>query len=375
MTVLLDVRMLNMSGIGRYIRELLTKMCLMSGDLRLVLMGEQREIEAFLAHESHMVRAAVARVVPFTAPIYSVGEQVVGSYRVWQHSRLAEVCHFPHYSVPYAIPKQTVVTVHDITHFKFPEYFGKMKVELARIVMANVVSKARRIITVSRATADDLGEMFPKVKGKIRVVHNGVSAFFRPFALAERAGLGEIAGTERYFLYVGNRKPHKNLTRFLEAYARLEKEECGIGLVIAGARFSADDEVAKLKERLGLRNLVEIEGASDDTIRKLYNGALALIMPSLYEGFGLPVLEAMACGTPVVVSNVSSLPEVAGEAAVYVNPYDVDSIYEGMVRILDDPWLREELVKKGLERAKQFTWENTARKTLDVYREILAEEK
>lgn len=372
MKVLFDVRMLNMSGIGRYIRELLAKARLLDGDLRLTLMGDPQQIEAFLAQEGH-VGGPPPKVVSFAVPIYSLAEQVSGSYLMWQHGRAADVCHFPHYSVPYVVPKRTVVTVHDLTHFKFPEYFGRLKVEFARLAMANVVSKAKRIITVSRATANDLEELFPKAKGKIRVVHNGVSAFWRPLAPAELAGLEEIAGTAKYFLYVGNRKPHKNLARLLSAYSRLEKEEKTIGLVIAGASFSADDEVTRLKRRLGLRNLVEIQDASDETLRKLYNGALALTMPSLYEGFGLPVLEAMACGTPVITSNVSSLPEVAGEAALYVDPYGADSIYGAMARLLNDHRLREELARKGLERARQFTWEDTARKTLAVYREVLAE--
>jgi len=179
-----------------------------------------------------------------------------------------------------------------------------------------------------------------------------------------------------YILYVGSLEKRKNLPRLLEAYAYLRETLPGWKLVIVGGRKWKSDPIYKAVQRLGLEPHVIFTGfVAEEDLPALYNGADLFVFPSLYEGFGLPVLEAMACGTPVVTSNTSSLPEVAGEAALLVAPTDVKAIAAAMQRVLSEPDLAAELRRRGLERASQFSWERTARETLAVYERVLVDDQ
>jgi glycosyltransferase involved in cell wall biosynthesis len=186
--------------------------------------------------------------------------------------------------------------------------------------------------------------------------------------LRRRFGLNEP-----YILYVGALTLRKNIARALEAFAELNSSHPGLCFVLAGPSTWKKTPIASLLERLGITERVLLTGPlTDDDLPALYNGADLFVFPSLYEGFGLPPLEAMACGTPVVTSNASSLPEVVGDAAITVDPYDVDALSGAMRRVLTDPCLRDEMRQKGLARASGFTWERTARETVSVYRQVLA---
>jgi glycosyltransferase involved in cell wall biosynthesis len=368
--------MLDMSGIGRYVRDILTALGELGAGLRFVLAGHPEQIERFLKARPSLA-ASVIRVVPFRAPIYGVAEQVLGSVLLARLSREADVFFFPHYNAPWFVPGPSVITVHDVMHLLFREYFGRPRVAAARLVMSRAVGTARRIIAISNSTGRDLSALFPGASYKVRVVYRFANAFFgggQQDGHARPAPGGETLS--RYVLYVGNRKPHKNLVRLLEAFMLLRQEDPGLRLVIVGKRFRPVDEVDRAVARLGLHEAVmEVANCSDEELRHLYAGARALVLASLYEGFGLPPLEAMACGTPVVVSNVASLPEVVGDAGVYVNPYDVEDIARGIYRVLSDVNLRRELREKGLARARLFTPERAARETLSVFEEAVREEK
>jgi glycosyltransferase involved in cell wall biosynthesis len=227
------------------------------------------------------------------------------------------------------------------------------------------------VLADSVATKTDLVRAYSANPAKVHVVYLGRDEALAPVhdvtALVEMRGRHGIAG--RYLLYIGTLQPRKNLDRVVDAFARLADNPAlaDVQLVLAGKRGWLYDALFAQVERLGLSGRVLFPGyvpASD--LPALLGGALAFVFPSLYEGFGLPVLEAGACGVPVITSNTSSLPEVAGDAALLVDPYDVDAIAEAMYRLVTDDALRAELARRGLENVKRFSWEKCARETLAV---------
>jgi glycosyltransferase involved in cell wall biosynthesis len=319
------------------------------------------------------VAGRVSGLRRFAAPIYSVQEQVLGSMILLGEGRPGRVVHFPHYNAPWVVPPQSVVTVHDLIHFRVPGDHGWLKAELARTVLTNVVRKARLVIVPSRATAADLVEVLPEAADRIRLIPHGVSPTFAPLPAGETESFKRERGLGQYLLYVGNRKSHKNLGRLLRAYRLLREESPGLQLVIAGKKFEAEDEVDRLRRELKLDGLREWEPAGDEELRRLYCGAAVFVFPSQYEGFGFPPLEAMACGTPVASARATSLPEVVGEAGVYFDPRDVEDLAQTVSRVLSDDELRSSLRQLGLTRSGSFTWERTARATLAVYGEVCRE--
>jgi glycosyltransferase involved in cell wall biosynthesis len=232
-----------------------------------------------------------------------------------------------------------------------------------------VVRHAAAIIADSSATRTDIIARLKVDPSRIHVIPLGVSAHFSARDTGEaRRRIGEALSIDApYILALGTLEPRKNLTTVLNAYARLGSD--APILVLAGARGWKDSPVFEQVKRAGLSARVVFSGfVSDGLLPDLYAGARAFVYPSLYEGFGLPVLEAMACGVPVITSKTSSLPEVAGDAALLIDPTDVDELADAMQRVLSDASLSDELRKRGLRRASHFTWERTARETLDVYR-------
>ena len=262
--------------------------------------------------------------------------------------RRVDLVHCPTYRGPIRSNTPLVVTVHDIAVFRHPSAFPAWTRTYSRRVVPRVLQAADRIVAVSRFTANELVEVLGVPEGKIRVIPNGVAGVFSPEGTA---AVGE------YVLAVGTLEPRKNLDRIIEATARL-----GYELRVVGARGWGDVRV----DRPGVRWLGE---CSDWELAELYRGASCLVYASLYEGFGIPILEAMACGTPVVTSRGGATAEVAGGAAVLVDPFDPSSIAEGIADALSRG---EELAARGLERAREFRWDEAAHATADVYREVAA---
>jgi glycosyltransferase involved in cell wall biosynthesis len=231
---------------------------------------------------------------------------------------------------------------------------------------------ADKIIAISECTKKDAIRLYGIEEAKIRVIHGGVNPFFRPVspdtaeAVRHRYNL-----PNHYILYVGTIEPRKNLVTLLEAYRALRNRDAEIKLVIAGRKGWRQEEFFRKLLKTGLEHDIVFTGfVPDQDLPAVYTMADVFAFPSLYEGFGLPVLEAMACGTPVVCSNTSRLPEVAGNAAVLVSPQDVRGWIEALNKILKSDELRTDLHQRGLRQAAGFTWESTARKTCDVYRQV-----
>ncbi|MFZ5649812.1 MAG: glycosyltransferase family 4 protein [Bacillota bacterium] len=371
MKLLYDARMLYSSGIGRYLQNLLLYVVPLLKQDKIYLTGDPDKISYFF--NSNFKFSPNLQIIKWNSLIYSFSEQIKGSYLLEKYKNEVDVIHIPHYNVPYFMPKNSIVTIHDLIHFIFPEYFKGLKVKIAKMILENAVKKSCKIIVVSEATAQDLIKLFPFADSKIRIVYEAAADIFRPVISREIEIFKKRFGLKKYILYVGNRKLHKNLNRLLHAYSNLHKHIVDLQLVIAGSKFMENDEVTQYKQKHGLNNIIELERISDQDLIKLYCGAEALVFPSLYEGFGLPPLEAMACGIPVVVSKVASIPEVVGDAGIYVNPYDVDDITRGIYSVLINEDLRKNLRIKGFERSKMFTWKKTAQKTMAIYEEVLNE--
>lgn len=301
--------------------------------------------------------------------------------RLWTHARLGpalmrdrpDLLFVPAHVVPLLHPPRSVVTIHDLGYLVFPEaHTARRRLELD-LSTRWCLHAARRVIAISQVTKDDLVRHYGADPQRVAVVHHGVGSAFRP-----PDDPGQIAATRArygldapYFLYVGAIQPRKNLARLIEAFARAAASDTL--LVIAGRRGWLSDPIMRRADELGIARRVRFPGyVPDADLPALLGGALAFVFPSLYEGFGMPVLEAMACGAPVLTSTTSALPEVAGDAALLVDPCDTDAIAAALARLAADAPLRADLRARGLARTAGFSWERCARDTLTVLLETLA---
>lgn len=287
--------------------------------------------------------------------------------RYWTQSRLpidlyrypVDVMFMPIQQLPFIRPgrMKTVAVVHDLAFHVYPEQFTYKDWMLQHIFTAYACRRADEIIAVSRATADDITKYYGR-RENVNVVHHGVDHDkFKPADITARP-------KRPYILYVGQIQPRKNISRLVAAFELLSARGEDLKLVIAGGHGWLNSSIFRNIELSPERQHIELTGTvSDEKLVELYQNAEVFALPSLYEGFGMPVLEAMACGAPVVTSNVSSLPEIAGDAAVLVDPESVEEIADG---ILDAMKRREELRGKGFKRAREFSWDKTAQETLAV---------
>ncbi len=360
MHIILDARMAFHTGIGRYIRDLCQALLTQPSEPTLSLLIDP-------LHTTRVQQEIGAtQMIPFPAKIYSLAEQVHSLRLHRAHAHQASVFHYPHYNIPWFLPRNSVVTVHDVTHFQFPEYFGTYRVKLAFRLLRRAVRRAGHVIAVSQATQHALEALIPEATGKTTVVHHGVANHFRPLpeptidAFKQRHNLG------RFFLYLGNAKPHKNVGRLLQAFSRVHSRCSQMELVLLGVNLAELDPMsASLLQTLsGVRTFSDIP---DTELIRWYNAAEAFVFPSLNEGFGLPPLEAMACGTPVIGSEITALHEVLGTAGVFINPQNVEALAQVMEEMAASSELRQRLHIQGQQRARLFTWPMAAAKTLQIY--------
>jgi glycosyltransferase involved in cell wall biosynthesis len=280
---------------------------------------------------------------------------------------------FHAHRIPRRKPKRCVATIHDLFPVVHPDWTSDFLIDQYDRILKPGIERVDRVIAVSEHTKKDLMEHWRVPEEKIAVTHEGVDRdLFRPLPEAEKKRLREKLGLpERFVLMIGPFDPWCHPGNVPRALARLPEPLWDVGLVFAGKGGQTRKEVERIVLEEGLVDRTVWTGyVPQPELVGLYNLAEALVYPSFYEGFGLPVLEAMSCGTPVVTANTSSLPEVAGDAAILVDPADVDALADAIRRAIDEPSERETLIRKGLERAERMSWAETARKTLDVYRSV-----
>lgn len=366
MQTIIDIRTASdhFPGIGRYTYNLVRELARSKDREQLLLISNPQLANTrfdigILAAESG-VRLVVTDARPFTAR-----EQFQLPGKLKKLS--PDVIHFPYLIMPYASPRPVVLTIHDIIPIRFPQYFTLRQRILYRISLFLALRSASCVICVSEATQSDLKSTCRVDPERLFVVHEGISEQFRPQSADEARRVASTYGLpENYLLYVGSNKPHKNLPLLIDAYAHLGHAP---PLILAGMEDARFEEVRSRIEVLNLKDRVHVAGSvAEDDLPALYSGALAFVFPSTYEGFGLPPLEAMACGVPVTCSSIPSLVEAAGDAALYFNPNDTASITAALERILHDEKLRIYLKERGFRRSSELSWNDAAQRTRFLYR-------
>lgn len=315
--------------------------------------------------------AVMSRQHVFKMPVYTLWEQL-GLPMALARSKLS-LFHAPGFVLPLLSFLPGVVTIHDLCYLLFPDCFPARRRRYFEWLVPPSLRKARLIIAVSRQTRDDLCKFMAVAEEKVRVVYNGVGAQFRPgdrraLSIRDKYGL-----PPKMALFVGRLEPRKNLGRLIRALSVLRRTRAfEHKLVLAGQSDFGHERLLQLRSELNIEDDVLFTGfVPDSDLPALYNAADLFIYPSLYEGFGLPLLEAMACGTPTITSRTSSLREVAGEASLLVDPYDTFGMAKAMADVLSSRSLREKLSEAGLKQAAKFTWSRAASETMSVYQEVL----
>lgn len=370
MKIAIDARKWRDYGIGTYVRNLVRHLAHLDRETTYFLLCDRAD-EAVL-------RDLAANFVPVVddSSGYSFQEHVSIPRKL--QARGVDLFHSPHYVLPLLCRRKSVVTIHDCIHLLFPEYLpNRLAYRYAKFMMGSAVRRSAIVFTVSEASRRDILQFYPDADpDRLLVVPNAIDE-----TLLADPGEEEMERVrERYqirgriVLYAGNIKPHKNLDRLIAAFGLL-KQKSGhedLKLLIIGDEIAKYPSLRRRVEAAGVRQDVRFFGfVPEQTLAALYRLASVFAFPSLYEGFGLPPLEAMACGTPVVTSNMSSIPEVVGDAAVLVDPYDVPAIADGLERVLADPALRAALVRRGYERAQHFSWERSVRAIHAGYLRVL----
>ncbi|MBM4277113.1 MAG: glycosyltransferase family 4 protein [Deltaproteobacteria bacterium] len=263
-------------------------------------------------------------------------------------------------SAPSFYPRK-IVTIHDLSFLRHPEWFSRRYFYLYRFLTPRIARHSLKIVTVSEFSKKEIIRLLGVPEEKVAVVYNAPSQSF--------TGGENLLEKEDFILSVCSFNPRKNIQSLIEAFTRLKAK--GLKLIIAGS-WHPSFRSMEISEKISHNANIIFKGhVADDELLRLYKRALMLVYPSFYEGFGLPPVEAMACGCPVVVSNTSSLPEVCGDAACYVDPYQIESITEAMKTLLDQKTLRQDLIQRGFQRAKAFSWEESARQYLRIIRDVL----
>lgn len=357
------------SGVSRYIRSLVRALAGVSGLGPTLVYLPAADALPDLPPAAHLVGkpAGVALRRPSQRLLW---EHTVFPFLLYRDR--VDLLHAAMNVAPWWTPCPVVVTILDLAYMRFPHVHPRGRRLYLTAGTRQTVRRAKAIIAISEHTRQEVVELLHVPAERIHVTPLGVDADFRPLppglveAFRRQRGL-----PERYILYLGNLEPRKNLPRLVQAYKLLGRFD--VPLVLAGARGWSYAEIFRTVESLGLAAHVLFPGfISREELPLWYNGAAVFAYPSIYEGFGLPPLEAMACGTVVLAAQASSLPEVVGDAGLLVPPDDVAGMAAGLRRLLDDAELREALRQRGLERSRLFTWARTAQETVRLYRQLLA---
>lgn len=368
-TIGIDARKIQDFGIGTYVRNLIRSLAAIDAENRYVLLAKPGDREGLLNLPENF------QVVLESSPVYSLRELAALSWQLYR--RKLDLYHSTHYVLPAWVGSKVVVTIHDIIHLLYPEFLpSNLAFLYAQRMIRRSLHRGDRVIAVSHNTKNDLMHHFEVDSRKIEVIHNGVEDVFRHRLPAEdlQRWLRDLGVAQPYLLFVGNpAKPHKNLDTVVQAYARARRmAQFDAPLICVGSRQGSEFKIRQRAEYLGIGDKVRLLGhVAQEALPAIYQGASLFLYPTLYEGFGLPVIEAMASGVPVITSNTSALKEIAEGYAHLVDPLDLDGMAKAIAHLMGNSETREKLARLGERRAEDFDWERTARRTLDVYLSVI----
>jgi glycosyltransferase involved in cell wall biosynthesis len=363
----IDARKLHDFGIGTYIRNLLRQLAHLDHETEFVLLCRPEDVPLLATLGANL------RPVAETSGNYSIVEQIRIPLALKREG--VTLFHAPHYVLPPLVACRSVVTIHDCIHLMFPQYLpNRLALGYARASIFAAARRATRVLTVSESSKRDILRFVDIKPDKIDVIYNAYDLRFSVEPREEDVSRvrERYQLQDEFVLYAGNVKPHKNLERLIEAFHLVRRRGLDhLKLVLIGDEISRYAALRRAVHRHQLHQYVRFLGyLPEETLAVMYRLAGVFVFPSLYEGFGLPPLEAMASGTPVVTSNVSSLPEVAGDAAVLVDPYDPRAIADGIYQVLTDDRFRRDLRARGAARARQFSWEQSVQRVREIYGEV-----
>ncbi len=367
MRILIDAHMVGEceSGNERYIFNLIKALVAISPPAEFIVAASHPE-----AFDDVLKSQKSWQVAPVSAPAW---RRLGYELPLLARQRKADLMHVTYAAPPWPGCK-VVTTVHDVSFKPHPEWFSRRDQLVLRVGVGVTLAMGAEVLTISEYTHSEIIRFYGVAGSRIHVAHLAGDSCFKACPCdGDQGSLIQLGVRCPYVLAVGNLQPRKNLIRLLQAVASVKREHgVTFQLVIAGKAQWRESDVSSEVRRLGLEQDVLFPGyVSDQILAVLYRYATVFVYPSLYEGFGLPVLEAMACGTPVVTSRCTSIPEVAGDAAIMVDPANTVELSSAVGRILTDSLLAASLCEKGLKQAARFTWERTARQTWDVYRRIV----
>lgn len=353
------------AGVRRYIKGLTRA---------LLALGEPLELVALGGADSSVLPPGVGHVSEPPHPPTNLGWTLVGLPRAARRAGV-DVVHAPAYTAPFWSPVPVVLTIHDVSYERHPEWYPYKRDWARRAFYRRSAHVASEILTVSRFSASEIAAAYGISPERVTVTPLGVDGAFVATDSRRRAELPPGV-VPPYLLHVGDLHERRNLTMLVGAVLaarRQSKAAAALSLVLVGTDLGVGDAVSAIAAREGAAAaVVRLGSVNERRLQALYQGSVALVYPSFYEGFGLPLVEAMACGTPVIASNVASMPEVLGNAGILLDPSDKDAWTQAIVGLVSGGETRARLREAGLRRAAEFTWDRTARFTLDVYRRALA---
>ncbi len=356
-------------GLGRYTQEIVDRVIKQDTYNQYVVFLSQENFDSFYCSNKKVKKILIK------ARWYSVAEQIVFPFIIWRQK--LDLMHFMHFNVPIFTPVKFLVTIHDLILTKFPTtrastlspFFYKIKNLAYKIVIWVAIKRAKSIIAVSKFTRNDIIRQFNARKDKVKLIYEGVSDFKNLEKENSKNILNKYNIKKPFLLYVGNAYPHKNLERLIKAFLILKKDFINLSLVLVGKE---DYFYKRLKNFLDYKkyNILFPGFVADDELGVFFQEAECYVFPSLYEGFGLPPLEAMAFSCPVVSSNRSCLPEILGDAAVYFNPEKEQDIVNKIKKVIKDDVLKKQMIAKGSQQIKKYSWQKAVEQTLKLYHQV-----